>query len=112
MGQRKRKGRVLARGGPRAEVEVISCGGAEAMPVCPLQGDAHALNNLGLMYYESRGIPQDNIEAYKWIRLAVAHGVKDFRPNLALVSNNMRFWNVWKAKRLAREWLKKPRETQ
>jgi TPR repeat protein len=57
------------------------------------------------MYYQSRGIPQDGIEAYKWIYLAVAHGHKDVEPNLELVAQNMWFWNVWKAKRLAREWL-------
>jgi hypothetical protein len=37
--------------------------------------------------------------------LAVAHGHKDVEPNLELVAQNMWFWNVWKAKRLAREWL-------
>ena len=38
------------------------------------QGDAPAQHNLGLMYYEGRGVPQDNAEALKWYRLAVAQG--------------------------------------
>ena len=38
------------------------------------QGDAPAQHNLGLMYDEGRGVPQDYTEALKWYRLAAAQG--------------------------------------
>ena len=34
------------------------------------QGDAVAQNNLGLMYANGRGVPEDDAEAVRWYRLA------------------------------------------
>ena len=38
------------------------------------QGDAEAQNNLGLMYYTGRGVPQDYQEAGSWFRKAAEQG--------------------------------------
>ncbi len=36
------------------------------------QGDADAQCRLGLMYANGRGVPQDYVQAYKWLNLAAA----------------------------------------
>ena len=38
------------------------------------QGVAQAQNNLGLMYANGQGVPQDYAEAVKWFRLAAEQG--------------------------------------
>jgi TPR repeat protein len=38
------------------------------------QGDAEGQRNLGVMYGNGKGVPQDYIEAYKWSNLAAAQG--------------------------------------
>ena len=32
------------------------------------QGDARAQHNLGLMYANGQGVPQDNVYAYMWVK--------------------------------------------
>ena len=39
------------------------------------QGDAGAQADLGVMYGEGRGVPQDNAEAAKWYRLVAVQMV-------------------------------------
>jgi uncharacterized protein len=39
------------------------------------QGDAHAQFNLGVMYADGIGVPQDAVQAYMWYNLAAAQGV-------------------------------------
>ncbi len=38
------------------------------------QGDSSAQTNLGLMYDNGWGVPQDDVEAVRWYRLAAAQG--------------------------------------
>ena len=38
------------------------------------QGDANAQNNLGIMYINGEGVPQDYAEAAQWYRLAADQG--------------------------------------
>ncbi len=45
-------------------------------------GDAQAQNNLGVMYVEGQGVPQDYTEALKWYRKAVAQGDAIAQTNL------------------------------
>jgi TPR repeat protein len=47
------------------------------------QGVALAQNNLGLMYYERQGVPQDYGEAAKWYHLAAEQGNATAQYNLA-----------------------------
>ena len=46
------------------------------------QGDADAQFNLGLMYYNGLGVPQDYKTAVKWYTLAAEQGVVDAQYNL------------------------------
>ena len=48
------------------------------------QGGAPAQYNLGLMYVEGRGVPQDNTEAVKWYRLAAEQGDAGAQYNLGV----------------------------
>ena len=41
------------------------------------QGDASAQYNLGVMYANGEGVPEDYVKAYAWINLAAAQGQKD-----------------------------------
>ena len=54
------------------------------------QGDAQAQNNLGVMYENGRGVPQDYDEAVKWYRLAAAQGDADAQNNLGVMYENGR----------------------
>lgn len=46
------------------------------------QGDASAQSNLGVMYMEGKGVPQDDKEALKWWTLAAQQGDKSAQFNL------------------------------
>jgi hypothetical protein len=46
------------------------------------QGDAHAQYNLGAMYLQGHGVPQDATEAIKWFRLAAEQGDADAQASL------------------------------
>ena len=47
---------------------------AEAVRLAAEQGDADAQYNLGAMYDNGRGVPEDDAEAVRWFRLAVEQG--------------------------------------
>ena len=52
------------------------------------RGHSSAQNNLGLMYDDGTGVPQDNKEAVKWYTLAVEQGFVLAQYNLALLYEN------------------------
>jgi len=45
----------------------------EALRTRANAGDADAQYNLGLMYDNGEGVPEDDVEAYKWFNLATAY---------------------------------------
>ena len=45
----------------------------EALRTRANAGDAAAQFNLGLSYINGRGVPQDDVEAYKWFNLATTY---------------------------------------
>ena len=49
------------------------------------EGNAVAQNNLGLMYHNGWGVPQDYKEAVYWYRLAVEQGYAIAQYNLGLM---------------------------
>jgi len=49
------------------------------------QGDAVAQYNLGVMYDNGQGVPQDYQEAEKWYRRAADQGVAQAQSNLAMM---------------------------
>ena len=49
------------------------------------QGDAPAQNNLGFMYARGEGVPEDDVEAVKWYRLAAEQGDATAQTNLGVM---------------------------
>ena len=49
------------------------------------QGNTSAQNNLGVMYAEGRGVPQDYAEAVRWYRLAAEQGDAGAQTNLGIM---------------------------
>ncbi|MBM3504874.1 MAG: sel1 repeat family protein [Alphaproteobacteria bacterium] len=79
------------------------------------QGDASAQNNLGLMYHNGRGVPQDYVQAHKWFNLAVSRFSADRKEdrdhavkNRDLAAAKMTPQQIAEAQKLAREWTRKP----
>jgi len=54
------------------------------------QGDAMAQYNLGLMYDNGEGVPEDHTEAVKWYRKAAEQGLAKAQFNLGLMYDNGR----------------------
>ena len=52
------------------------------------QGNANAQYNLGVMYANGNGVPQDDVEAVKWYRLAADQGDADAQYNLGVMYAN------------------------
>jgi S1-C subfamily serine protease len=71
------------------------------------QGNAVAQRGLGLCYDVGQGVPQDYIEAYKWLNLAAVQGDEDARTSREALSSVMTPDQIAEAQRLAREF--KPR---
>ena len=52
------------------------------------KGDAYAQNNLGFMYDNGRGVPENDAEAVKWFKKAAAQGRADAQYNLGVMYDN------------------------
>ena len=52
------------------------------------QGDANSQYNLGVIYTNGIGVPQDDKEAVKWYLLAAEQGYASAQYNLGLMYNN------------------------
>jgi len=52
------------------------------------QGDAFAQFNLGVMYENGEGVPENDAEAVKWYRKAADQGLADAQFNLGLMYEN------------------------
>ena len=52
------------------------------------QGDANAQYNLGNMYIYGNGVPENDVEAVKWHRLAAAQGHAGAQFNLGIHHTN------------------------
>ena len=88
-------------GGQELAVRVKACREAAE------QGDAEAQFNIGVMYDNGRGVPQDDAQAHMWFNLAGARGHEKAREARDAVRARMTPEQVAEAQRLAREW--KPR---
>ncbi len=73
------------------------------------QGHAEAQFNLGFMYYNGRGVPQDYAQAHMWYYLAAStfplgeSRMKAF-DNRDIVAKRMTPAQISEAQKLAREW--------
>jgi TPR repeat protein len=54
------------------------------------QGNADAQFNLGIMYANGRGVPENDAEAVKWFRKAVEQGYAEAQNNLGFMYANGR----------------------
>ena len=68
------------------------------------QGDASAQFNLGMMYDNGRGVPQDYALAYMWFNLCGSSGDKDCVKNRNIVEEKMTPQQIEKAQEMARNW--------
>ena len=59
--------------------------GVAALRASAAQGDADAQFNLGVMYAEGYGVPQDYVEAGTWYRLAAERGDPEAQTNLGVM---------------------------
>ncbi len=71
------------------------------------QGDAAAQYNLGVMYREGQGVPQDDVQAHMWWSLAAVRGLEPAREYRDRVAARMTPAQLAEAQRLAREWTPK-----
>ena len=71
-------------------------------------GDASAQFNLGFMYANGRGVPQDDVEAYKWFNLATAYADASTRETSAkqrdIVAESLTPEQRDEGQKLSREW--------
>ena len=83
----------------------------EALRTQAEQGDSDAQYKLGAVYAEGEGVPQDYVQAHKWLNLAASRASaeedKDYRDARDSVAEKMTPAQIAEAERLAREW--KPR---
>ena len=72
------------------------------------QEDANAQLNLGVMYAKGQGVPQDYVQAHKWINLAASRAsgpdAAKYGKARDRVADKMTPAQVAEAQRLAREW--------
>jgi uncharacterized protein len=68
------------------------------------QGDANAQYNLGVLYDNGLGVPQDRVRAYMWLNLAAMQGRESAATIRDLVARLMTPAQISEAQKLAREW--------
>ena len=72
------------------------------------QGDAEAQFNLGVMYANGEGVPQDDVTAYMWYNLAASRSTGEVRDRAVqtrdLAETRLTASQRAEAQRLAREW--------
>jgi S1-C subfamily serine protease len=73
-----------------------------------MAGNSHAQWNLANQYFGGLGVPQDYIEAYKWMNLAAVNGEPDALRNRETFKQNMTPEQIAAAQELSREF--KPRK--
>ena len=71
------------------------------------QGDAQAQLNLGWMYDNGEGTPQDYVMAHMLWNIAAANGDEDAKGYRDKVAGMMTQNQIEKAQELAREWMEK-----
>ena len=68
------------------------------------QGNANAQYNLGVLYDNGLGVPQDRVRAYMWLNLAAMQGRESAATIRDLVARLMTPVQISEAQKMAREW--------
>ena len=76
---------------------------AEFRPLAE-QGDASPQYNLGVMYANGAGVPQNYVLAYMWANLAASTGSEKAGKNRDILARSMTPNQLAEAQKLAREW--------
>ena len=71
------------------------------------RGQSDAQFNLGLIYSNGLGVPQDYVQAHKWFNIAGTNGDKNGTSNRDRVAQSMTSAQLAEAQRLARELMEK-----
>ena len=69
------------------------------------QGYSYAQSNLGMMYADGEGVPEDLVYAYMWLNLSAAQGDETAQTNKDVVEQRMTREQIAEAQRLSREWI-------
>jgi TPR repeat protein len=77
----------------------------EDVRTCTEQGNAFAQSNLGVMYDNGDGVPEDHVLAYMWFNLSAAQGNEGAQGNKDILEKRMTHEQIAEAQRLSREWL-------
>ncbi len=68
------------------------------------RGVAEAQYNLGVLYGNGYGVPQDFVQAYKWYKLAATYGEKRGAEARDALAKQMTPAQIAEGQQLAREW--------
>ena len=68
------------------------------------QGQAWAQYNLGVMYRDGEGVPQDYAAAHMWLTLAAAQGFENAKSDRDIIARRMTHGQIEEATLLVREW--------
>ena len=72
------------------------------------QGHTEAQNNIGRLYEEGQGVPQNKVQAYFWYSLAAARGNETAKKNRAAIAQQMSAEQIAEADRLVSDWKPAP----
>ena len=67
------------------------------------QGSAKAQYNLGVMYGNGQGVPQDYLLAHMWYNISSANGNENGAKNRSIVAKNMTAQDISAAQAMARD---------
>jgi len=76
------------------------------------QGNAEAQYNLGVIYANGRGVPQDYVVAHMWFNLAASRGDQEAAEMRDSIEKSMSAVQVAEAQKMAREWKPQQRPPQ
>ena len=71
------------------------------------QGDAMAQANLGALYFEGEGVPQDYVTAYAWANIAAAQGNETAQRNRDLAAAKLDAASLGEAQKLSKDYFKR-----
>ncbi len=75
-------------------------------------GNAEAQNCLGKLYYQGKGVKQNDVQALMWFSLSGANGMDDAVHNIRVVKKKLKPDQIAKARDLAAEWREKHQGTK
>ena len=87
-----------------SDIPQVACGMTESSPI---EGYAGAQNNLGTMYDNGYGVPQDNILEHMWNNISSARGDELAGENRDTIAKRMTQEAIEEAQAMARECVRR-----